>query len=157
VKLRLFAAGTRLPDWVGAACADYAKRFASDLKFELKEIPLAQRRVRANVARVVAGEGERMLSAIRADDYVVALEVGGKSMSTEQLALWLGARMQEGRDLVFLIGGPEGLACACLERADLKLSLSALTFPHGLVRVMTVEQLYRAYSLNKGHPYHRGQ
>jgi 23S rRNA (pseudouridine1915-N3)-methyltransferase len=155
VKLRVLAAGTRLPGWVDAACADYGKRFASDLKFELIEVPLAQRGVRADMARAVAREGEKMLSAIRADDFVVALDVRGKTMSTAELASWLSARTQEGRDLAFLIGGPDGLARACLDRANLRLSLSALTFPHSLARLMLVEQLYRAYSLGKGHPYHR--
>ena len=155
MKLRVLAAGTRLPDWVDAACAEYAKRFTGDMKFELVEIPLAQRGKRTNLARAMGREGEQMLGAIHSSDLVVALEVGGKSMSTGQLALWLEARMRDGRNLVFLIGGPDGLASACRERADLKFSLSALTFPHGLARVMLLEQLYRAYSLNKGHPYHR--
>jgi 23S rRNA (pseudouridine1915-N3)-methyltransferase len=155
VKLRLLAVGTRLPGWVHAACSDYSKRFASDLKFELVEVPLAQRGLRADIARAVAREGEKMLGAIRADDFVVALDVSGKTMSTTELAAWLSARTQEGRDLAFLIGGPEGLARACLDRANLRLSLSTLTFPHSLARVMLVEQLYRAYSLGKGHPYHR--
>jgi hypothetical protein len=91
-----------------------------------------------------------MLGLIRAGDFVVALEVGGKPMSTGQLALWLEARRRDGQDLVFLIGGPDGLAPGCRERADLGLSLSALTFPHSLARVMLIEQLYRANSLNKG-------
>jgi 23S rRNA (pseudouridine1915-N3)-methyltransferase len=155
VKIRLLAAGTRLPGWVDAACADYVRRFGSDLRFELVEIPLAERGARADLARATAREGEKMLGLIRAGDFVVALEVGGKPMSTGQLALWLEARRREGQDLVFLIGGPDGLAPGCLERADLRLSLSALTFPHSLARVMLIEQLYRACSLNKGHPYHR--
>jgi len=155
MKIRLLAAGTRLPGWVDAACKEYLKRFGPDLRLELIEIPLAQRGARADAARAVAREGERMLGAIRPADFVVALEVGGRAMSTEQLARWLGERMQGGRDLVLLIGGPEGLAPACRERADLALSLSPLTFPHGLARVMVVEQLYRAWSLTRGHPYHR--
>ena len=155
MKLRVLAAGTRLPGWVDAACADYARRFTSELKFELLEIPLAQRGPRADVARAIEREGERMLGAIRTGEFVVALEVGGKSMSTVEFSRWLVAHMQEGRDLAFLIGGPDGLARGCIERADLKLSLSALTLPHGLARVMLIEQLYRAFSLHKGHPYHR--
>jgi 23S rRNA (pseudouridine1915-N3)-methyltransferase len=155
VRLRVLAAGTRLPDWVDAACADYARRFTSELKLELIEIPLAQRGPRGDVARAVEREGERMLAAVRASDFVVALEVGGKSMSTLELARWLAARMQEGRDLAFLIGGPDGLAPACRDRAEIRLSLSALTLPHALARVMLIEQLYRAFSLHKGHPYHR--
>src|SRR5882672_185887 len=156
MKLRVLAAGMRLPGWVNEACADYAKRFGPELKFELVELAIAKRGPNADVARAVAREGERMLAAIRDGDFVVALEVGGKAMSTEQLARWLGERLQEGRDLAFLIGGPDGLARACVERADSRLSLSALTFPHALARVVLSEQLCRAQSLRKGHPYHRG-
>jgi len=155
MKLRVLAAGTRLPAWVDDACSDYAKRFGSDLRFELVEIAVAGRGPGADVARAVAREGERMLAAIRDGDFVVALEVGGKAMTTADLARWLGGRMQDGRDLVFLIGGPDGLARACRDRADFSWSLSTLTFPHGLARVVLIEQLYRALSLKKGHPYHR--
>ncbi len=151
----MLAAGTRLPDWVNEACTDYSKRFGSQPKFELLEIPVTARAASADVVRAVAREGDKMLAAIRADDFVVALEVGGKTLSTAEVALWLAARFQEGRDLVFLIGGPDGLARGCIERADLKLSLSALTLPHGLARVLLIEQLYRAYTFGKGHPYHR--
>jgi 23S rRNA (pseudouridine1915-N3)-methyltransferase len=155
MKLRVLAAGTRLPDWVNEACADYAKRFGSQLKFELLEIPVSARGANADIARAIAREGEKMLGAVRAGDFVVALEVGGKTLSTAEVALWLSARLQEGRDLVFLIGGPDGLASACVERANLRLSLSALTLPHGLARVLLIEQLYRAFTFGKGHPYHR--
>jgi 23S rRNA (pseudouridine1915-N3)-methyltransferase len=96
-----------------------------------------------------------MLDAIKDGDYVVALDVGGKSMSTEQLRDWLARRLQEGRPLALLIGGPDGLADACLTRADQRWSLSALTMPHGLVRIVVAEQLYRATSMLAGHPYHR--
>jgi 23S rRNA (pseudouridine1915-N3)-methyltransferase len=155
VNLRLLAAGTRLPQWVDDAYSHYAKRIGADLKCELVEIPVAPRGPNADLARAIAREGEAMLRAVRPVDFVVALEVGGKAMSTEAFASWLRARMQEGRDLAFLIGGPDGLAAPCRERADLKFSLSALTFPHGLVRVLLAEQLYRALSFNRGHPYHR--
>ena len=96
-----------------------------------------------------------MLKAIRTDAFVVALDVKGKVFSTGQLGEWLNGRMTESRDLTFLIGGPDGLAPDCLSRSDLRWSLSALTLPHALVRVIIVEQLYRALSLLKGHPYHR--
>jgi 23S rRNA (pseudouridine1915-N3)-methyltransferase len=96
-----------------------------------------------------------MQAAIGARDYVVALEVGGRSMSTPELARWLEARRADGRDLALLVGGPDGLDAALASRADFRWSLSPLTWPHGLVRIMVAEQLYRAHSLLQGHPYHR--
>ena len=96
-----------------------------------------------------------MLAAIDPADYVVALDVTGKSLSTEQLAKWLAERLGDGRDVLFLVGGPDGLAPECLQRANLRLSLSAFTLPHALVRVVLAEQIYRAQSVLKGHPYHR--
>jgi 23S rRNA (pseudouridine1915-N3)-methyltransferase len=142
VKIRLIAAGTRLPDWIDAGVAEYAKRFGRGLHFELVEIPLAR-------------EPERMRAAIGRSDYVVALEVTGRSMSSPALAEWLAARMAGGLDLAFLVGGPDGLDPALAKGADFRWSLSPLTFPHALVRVMVAEQLYRAHSLLRGHPYHR--
>jgi 23S rRNA (pseudouridine1915-N3)-methyltransferase len=96
-----------------------------------------------------------MLAALGKDDYVVALEIAAKTMNTEQLSAWLAERMRDGRSLAFLIGGPDGLSPPCLERADQSWSLSPLTLPHALVRVVVAEQLYRATSLLAGHPYHR--
>lgn len=96
-----------------------------------------------------------MLAALDPRMFVVALDVGGRELDTAGLADWLQARMRDGRDIALLIGGPDGLDPACVARADFRWSLSALTFPHGLVRVMVAEQLYRAQSLLKGHPYHR--
>jgi len=142
VKIRLIAAGTRLPDWIDAGTAGYAKRFGRGLRFELVEIPLAR-------------EAERMRAAIGRADYVVALEVTGRAMDTPALAEWLSARMAGGKDLAFLVGGPDGLDAGLSRQADLRWSLSPLTFPHGLVRILVAEQLYRAHSLLIGHPYHR--
>lgn len=96
-----------------------------------------------------------MLAALSAEDYVVALEIEAAAMTTAKLSEWLARRLQEGRPLALLIGGPDGLAPACLERADLRWSLSPLTLPHALVRVLVAEQIYRAVSLLAGHPYHR--
>jgi 23S rRNA (pseudouridine1915-N3)-methyltransferase len=142
MNLRLIAAGTRLPDWINAGVAEYGRRFGRGLKFELVEVPLAR----------LAG---RMQAAIRESDYVVALEIGGRAMTTPELSQWLAARMAGGRDLAFLIGGPDGLDADLSRRADFRWSLSPLTWPHGLIRIMAVEQLYRAHSLLLGHPYHR--
>ena len=97
-----------------------------------------------------------MLEVIGTRDYVVALEVTGRAMTTPELARWLAARRADARDLAFVIGGPDGLSPELLERADFRWSLSPLTWPHGLARIMVAEQLYRAESLLKGHPYHRG-
>ena len=155
MRIELLALGTRMPDWVGAGVAEYVRRLGREVRFELREIPLARRTGDASVGRAVADEGARMLKAIRADAFVVTLEVRGKLLSTEQLGESLRARMSESRDVTFLIGGPDGLAADCLSRSDLRWSLSPLTLPHGLVRVIVVEQLYRALSLLKGHPYHR--
>jgi 23S rRNA (pseudouridine1915-N3)-methyltransferase len=153
MKCRVIAAGTRLPDWIDAGFHDYQKRLGKPLSIELHEIAVVTRG--SDAARAIAREGEAMLAAIGRDDYVVALEVGGKSLSTEGLAQWLAGRMREGGNLAFLIGGPDGLAPACRSRAAMQWSLSPLTFPHGLVRVMLAEQIYRAASLLAGHPYHR--
>jgi 23S rRNA (pseudouridine1915-N3)-methyltransferase len=125
------------------------------LVLELEEIPVASRRPGENPQRAVAHEGAEMLAALGRDDYVVALEVSGKSMSTEELKDWLGERLVDGRPLAMLIGGPDGLALQCLQRANYRWSLSPLTLPHALARIVVSEQLYRAMSLRAGHPYHR--
>jgi 23S rRNA (pseudouridine1915-N3)-methyltransferase len=141
MRLRLIAAGTRLPGWINEGVAEYAKRLRA-LQFELIEIPATR-------------QAERMRAAIGPRDYVVALEVTGRAMTTPELSRWLAARQAGGRDLALLIGGPEGLDPELSARADFRWSLSPLTWPHGLVRVMVTEQLYRALSLLQGHPYHR--
>jgi 23S rRNA (pseudouridine1915-N3)-methyltransferase len=155
MKCRLIAAGTRLPDWVNGGFREYQKRLRTPLVLELHEITVATRRAGESPERAVQREGVGMLAAIGKDDYVVALEITGKSMSTEQLSVWLADRLREGRPLSLLIGGPDGLAPQCLDRADQRWSLSPLTLPHALVRVVVAEQIYRAMSLLAGHPYHR--
>jgi len=138
MRVRLIAAGTRLPGWVNEGYTEYAKRLVG-IRLELVEIPPRR----------------SMLKSISPRDYVVALEVTGRAMTTAELARWLEARLAGGRDLAFVIGGPDGHAPELLERADFRWSLSPLTWPHGLARVMVAEQLYRAQSILKGHPYHR--
>ena len=155
MKCRLIAAGTRLPDWVNSGFREYQKRLRTPLVLELKEIPVAPRRAGDNPQRAIQREGADMLAALGANDYVVALDITAKAMSTLQLSQWLAERMRDGRSLALLIGGPDGLSPQCRERADHGWSLSPLTLPHGLVRVVVAEQLYRAMSLLAGHPYHR--
>jgi 23S rRNA (pseudouridine1915-N3)-methyltransferase len=157
MNLRLIAAGTRMPSWVDAGYNDYAKRLTQDYKLELVEIPLGQRSG-GDTARATDKEGERMLAVLNnlgGNPYIVALQVGGKSLSTEQLALFLQARARDGRQVAFCIGGPEGIAPTVDARADYRWSLSPLTLPHALVRVIVAEALYRAVMVIKGHPYHR--
>ena len=134
-----------MPEWVTTAYEDYTRRMRSGLRVDLEEIP---------VGRAKADEEKRLLDRI-GDDYLVALDERGKSLTTLQLAKWLGERKQDGRNLTFVIGGPDGHGPGILVKADLRWSLSALTFPHAMVRVLLAEQLYRAWSINAGHPYHR--
>lgn len=144
-----------MPDWVNEGFRDYQKRLRPPLTLDLVEVPVAQRRPGDNALRAITREGEGMLAAIGRDDYVVALEVEAPSMSTQQLSIWLQERLRDARTLVLLIGGPDGLSDACRARANQGWSLSPLTLPHGLVRVVLAEQVYRAMSMLAGHPYHR--
>lgn len=155
MKLRLLAVGTRMPAWVEAGYQEYARRLPPELSLELRELPLGQRGRGQPVARAVQDEGERLLKQIGRDDRVIALEVGGRSLSTEALAEHLGQWQRDARPVSLLVGGPDGLSADCLARAEWRWSLSALTLPHPLVRVLLAEQLYRAWSLNAGHPYHK--
>jgi 23S rRNA (pseudouridine1915-N3)-methyltransferase len=152
--MRVLAAGTRMPAWVNAGFADYADRLRGDYRLELVEIALGQRG-RSDPRRAVTSEGERMLAAAGDRSHVVALQVGGKPLSTAQLARWLEDRAGDGQPLAFCIGGPDGLSPDVDSRARLRWSLSTLTLPHGLARVVVAEALYRAVSVIKGLPYHR--
>ena len=118
MKCRLIAAGTRLPEWVNSGFREYQKRLRAPLVLELHEIPVATRRAGENPVRAIQREGADMLGVVGRDDYVVALEIAAKAMSTEQLSAWLAERMRDGRSLAFLIGGPDGLSPQCRERAD---------------------------------------
>jgi 23S rRNA (pseudouridine1915-N3)-methyltransferase len=155
MKCRLIAAGTRLPDWVNTGFQEYQKRLRTPLVLELHEISVATRSAGENPQRAVVREGADMIAALGKDDYVVALEITGKAMSTEQLSAWLAERLRDARPLALMIGGPDGLSPAVQQRAEYHWSLSPLTLPHALVRVVVAEQIYRAMSLLAGHPYHR--
>jgi len=155
MRLRILAVGTRMPAWVVDACQDYARRLPRELRLEWVELPLGQRSRGADAERAVAAESAAMLARIAPDNLVVALDQRGRSWTTAELAGQLADWQMQGRDVALLIGGPDGLGSACRARAQLCWSLSALTLPHPLVRVLLVEQIYRAWTINQGHPYHR--
>ena len=155
MRIYLIAVGTRMPSWVEQGYREFSKRLPHECSLQLLEIPLGKRSKSQATERARDEEGRSMLAAFPADCYVVALDVKGKAWSTEDLASKLQDWMASGRDLARLIGGPDGLSPACLERADQQWSLSSLTFPHALVRVLVAEQLYRAWTVTTGHPYHR--
>ncbi len=155
MQIHLIAVGTRMPGWVDEGFKEYAKRLPRECSLRLVEIPLGRRPKSGDVSRAIGEEGERMLAAIPKGARVVALEVDGRSWSTGDLAGQLDGWLGSGQDVALLVGGPDGLAPACQERAQQRWSLSALTLPHPLVRVLLAEQLYRAWTVYKGHPYHR--
>lgn len=144
-----------MPDWVSQGYNEYARRMPPELSLDLVEIPLAHRGKNPDIPRLMQREGEAILSALGPRDRVIALEVGGRNWSTEKLAGQLENWQLDGRDVSFLVGGPDGLADVCRNRADQLWSLSALTLPHPLVRILLAEQLYRAWSVTRNHPYHR--
>ena len=155
MRVRVIAVGTRMPAWVRSACDDYLTRLGGSLAVALTEIDPGPRRPGAPAQRAIAAEGGRLLNALRPADHLVALDERGSQFSTRELADWLQARMHAGEDLAFAIGGPDGLAREVLARSRLTLSLSRLTLPHALVRVLLAEQLYRAHCILVNHPYHR--
>jgi 23S rRNA (pseudouridine1915-N3)-methyltransferase len=156
VRARLIAIGERMPAWVAAGFAEYCKRLSHELPLQLVELKPGARGKGRDDARAMADEGAAMLAALPRDAHVVALDGHGSAWSSEQLAKQLLDWRMAGRDLAFLIGGPDGHAREVLQRADQRWSLGALTLPHMLVRLVVAEQLYRAVTIVNGHPYHRG-
>ena len=155
MKLLLIAVGQKMPAWVTTAYEEYARRFPRDLPLELIEIPAGKRGKNADIKRILETEGEKMLAAVPKGSRIVTLEVEGGNWSSPQLAQKLEQWQMDGRDVCLLVGGPEGLAPACIAASEAKWSLSALTMPHPLVRVVLAESLYRAWSISTNHPYHR--
>jgi len=155
MQIHLIAVGQRMPDWVSQAFGDFARRMPPECRLNLHEIPAGKRGKSADITRLREQEGERMLAAIPKGALVIALDVEGRSYQTGEVARQMEQWMQQGRDVALLVGGPEGLAADCLQQAAQRWSLSTLTFPHPLVRVIVAEQLYRAMSILKNHPYHR--
>ncbi len=154
MRLRILAVGTRMPAWVEAGFAEYHKRMPPEIRVEMQEIPPGPRGKGLDVARAIRKESDALLRAV-GNDRVIALEVKGRPWSTEQLSDRLSEWQLSGDPWSLLIGGPDGLSPECRSRAEVHWSLSPLTLPHPLVRIMVMEQLYRAWSINAGHPYHR--
>lgn len=155
MKVRVFSIGTKMPSWVQEGIVEYQKRMTADLSFTLHEIPMAKRTKNTNVDQCIQKESEALLAAVPPNDRLIALDVTGKTFSTEALAEKISGYRQDGVNISLLIGGPDGLSRNCLDQATERWSLSALTFPHPLVRVLLAEQFYRAFSIIKDHPYHR--
>ncbi len=155
VKATLVAVGRRMPDWVNAAFDEYRRRLRPPVSLELVEVEARRRGRNADVARIIEDEGAAVLAAVPGGALPVALDRGGRDVDTRELAGLLQGWVDDAQDVAFLVGGPEGLSAPCLSASRLTLSLSRLTFAHPLVRVVLAEQLYRAFSINHGLPYHR--
>lgn len=155
MKIQLIAVGTKMQKWVTIAFDDYSSRFPKEMPFELIEIPAGKRTKNADIPRILDKEGEQMLASCSKGNRIVTLDIPGKPLTTETLASELEKWKTDGRDISLLIGGPEGLSPACKAAAHQSWSLSPLTLPHPLVRVIVAESLYRAWSITTNHPYHR--
>ncbi len=155
MHIRLIAVGDRQPSWVDDAFDSYTQRLPRQWKFRLDSVTAVQRPKNKDPSAAVEIEGQKVLDMLKAAEHVVVLDEGGTEMSsiglTEKLASW----QTSGRDLSFIIGGPDGVSSAITARADYRWALSRLTLPHGLARVLFVEQLYRAWTISTAHPYHR--
>jgi 23S rRNA (pseudouridine1915-N3)-methyltransferase len=155
MHIRLLAVGDRQPPWVDEAFGAYTGRFPREWKFRLDVIPTVRRQKNDKTQKAREAEGELILGKLQAGERLVLLDERGRQLDSKGLAGSLGDWQSDGRDVCFVIGGPDGVPEACRQRADFTWSLSSLTLPHGLARVLLAEQLYRAHSLQTGHPYHR--
>lgn len=155
MHIRVLAVGDRQPPWVDDAFSAYAGRFPREWKFRLDVIPTVRRQKNDKSHKAREVECELILGKVSGSELLVLLDERGRQLDSKGLATRLAHWQSDGRDLCFVIGGPDGVTDACRQRADFTWSLSSLTLPHGLARVLLVEQLYRAHSLHSGHPYHR--
>ncbi|NNE39121.1 MAG: 23S rRNA (pseudouridine(1915)-N(3))-methyltransferase RlmH [Gammaproteobacteria bacterium] len=156
MKINLVAIGTRMPGWVSSGVSEYQKRLPTNFELIVTEIPLARRsKANQDVVRLCREEGKALLNAVSGDNFLVALDVKGKNLSTEEMAEKIGEIRDNGQNIALLVGGPDGLSRECLDAANAIWSLSALTLPHTIVRIVVAEQIYRVWSVLAGHPYHR--
>jgi 23S rRNA (pseudouridine1915-N3)-methyltransferase len=155
VHIRLIAVGDRQPSWVDAAFAQYSARFPREWKFRLDAIPTVRRNKNDKSLQAMDTEGDSILARLASDEQVILLDERGKQTTSMSLSTQMSEWQADGRDLCFIIGGPDGVPESVRQRADRMWSLSELTLPHGIARVLLSEQLYRSWSLQAGHPYHR--
>jgi len=164
MSIHVLSAGGKMPTWVVDACADYNKRVSAEYKINWQDLPLETRSKNQSVSNIRARETRRLVEAVPAGSYLIALDEKGKHYSSTDFSTKLEKWMQSYKHISFVIGGPDGLdfdtdlsvgSGANSGWDDSRLSLSAFTFPHSLVRVLLAEQIYRAWSLRAGHPYHR--
>jgi len=155
VKINLIAIGNKMPEWVDLASNDFSKRLPAEIKFNSILLPLIKRGKNPDIPRIVRDESRKLVAAVPKGSLLVVLDVLGKSVTTMKLSSMLESWLQQGQDVSIVIGGPDGVSDELLSKASLKLSLSELTFPHPLVRIILLEQIYRAWSIINNHPYHR--
>jgi 23S rRNA (pseudouridine1915-N3)-methyltransferase len=155
MRVTLLSVGHRMPAWIQSGYAEYVKRLPPEIKVELVELKPEERSSGKTVGKAKALEGERILAAIPEGATVHALDERGRAITTQGLSVMLAGWMRDGTHPAFVIGGADGLSDEVKARADKLVSLSAMTLPHGLVRVIVAEQLYRAWSILANHPYHR--
>jgi len=155
MHIRLLAVGDRQPPWVEDAFGAYTGRFPREWKFRLDVIPTMRRQKNDKSHKARDAEGELILGKLNAAERLVLLDERGRQLDSKGLAATLSGWQADGRDICLVIGGPDGVPDVCRQRAEFTWSLSKLTLPHGLARVLLAEQLYRAHSLQTGHPYHR--
>jgi 23S rRNA (pseudouridine1915-N3)-methyltransferase len=155
MQIHLITIGNRMPNWVQQGYDEYAKRLPRECELVLKEIPAGKRGKNSDIARIVKEEGERMIAAMPPSTHIVTLDIPGKPWTTPELSGAMQRWLESGSSVSLLIGGPEGLADEIKPLARESWSLSKLTFPHPLVRIVVAEQLYRAWSILHNHPYHR--
>jgi 23S rRNA (pseudouridine1915-N3)-methyltransferase len=155
MHINLIATGTQMPDWVKLGYEEYAKRLPKEYHFNLIEIPTKKRYKSTNITQLIEQESQQLLAAVPQNGYIIALDRMGKTFDSQILAKKLKIWQEESLCVNFLVGGPEGLSIACRQQAHSIWSLSNLTLPHPLVRVIVAEQLFRAYTILIHHPYHR--
>jgi len=155
VKLKLLTIGEKMPSWVEQGVEEYKKRLPADMGFELLRLPMSKRTKNKNAAIYKQEEAKTLTAAADKCNRVIALDVKGKAMTTELLVKKLTSWRQEGDSVALIIGGPDGIDAPLLQKADEKWSLSGMTMPHPIAQLVLVEQIYRAWSVTQGHPYHR--
>ena len=155
MQLQIIAIGTKMPGWVNEGFSEYAKRFPRDFSLILTEIPMPKRHKNQSILQAIREEEQKILACLSSRSFTIALDEQGKLWDTKTLANQISNFQVKTSQLNFLIGGPDGLSPSCLKKADVHWSLSPLTLPHPLVRIILIEQLYRAVSILNNHPYHR--